>query len=198
MIAVFITGCSKNENEIDEYKNLTESQKEIYNLLKEYKLLNKFEELDNIFTWNNNDSIWFVGKLKDLPKIGLNIFNSKTKEELINIIPFENNEITIERSYGEKVTLTLKYLTPYNYIQNGETLIIPLYAEGNGVSIMRFLFVNNNKIINYADIPDYYYNSPYFPVYNWGKNVVLPTYVKKKIFILFILYIYIIYLVRKY
>src|SRR5690554_5296756 len=124
IITLLAIGCSKNEPD-DSYN---------YQLLKEYGLLNKFN-LDNLLIHQLNDStISFSGKLKDSPKIDLVVFNSTTKNKLIDITPYESDQLIIDKPYGGKVTVTIYSVICTQLIQNGNTTMI--YIETPGTRII--------------------------------------------------------------
>lgn len=151
LITIIISGCSKNDT-IPTNANLSPINP-IEIILREYNLSNKFHNTNNISIREFSDSlISFGGKLKDSPKIGLVIFNSKTKSKLIELIPFEDTKVTLEKPY---ITVILNYIYCSKLLQNSNTTVINVTGYENMFSldgVSYYIFIKDHKIIKSTDM----------------------------------------------
>ena len=183
IVGVLIVGCSKNEPDFDFHN---------YELLKEYNLLNTFDDINNVYISGNFETgvsyyigddpfICLSGKLKNSSKIGLIIFNHLTKEKLINIILYENDQYTVNIPYKGEENVTISYVNCENIIQNGNTFVIYIHTQGkkkispteailsSEYDTYEYVFIRNNNIVRSIDIQGF--NRGF--LFNWGQNFIL-------------------------
>ncbi len=181
IVGVLIVGCSKDEHDFDPHD---------YELLKEYNLLNTFDDINNVHISGNfgadisyyDDAypfICFSGKLKNSSKIGLIIFNHLTKEKPIDIILYENDQYTVNIPYKGEENVTISYVYCENIIQNGNIFVIYIHTKGvkkisptvaissSEYNTYNYIFIRNNNVVKSID------TKTYSGLINWGQNFIL-------------------------
>lgn len=172
-IVLSVVGCSKETDSFDP-------------ILVEYGLQNKFDNTENIKTEAMWDSlIYFTGKLKNSDNIGLVVSDMKTKNKLIDIIPFVNNEFNIYQPYEGEVTVKVENIQLYRVIQNtiSNLAVISTNGYNNSSRVEHSFFIKDNKVINsFSNINSCVSSEQMF---KWGNNFILFNCVDRRGYFLF-------------
>lgn len=167
LIVILFISCSKSDEIIDDP------------LFVEYGLQDKFNNTENVIVNELLDSlIFFSGKLRNSDKIGLVVSDAKTKNKLIDIVPFDNNQLEIYQPYEGNTTVTIESIICYQAVQNATTITVFIKTTGYNsnssistpIDTYHYLFIKDNKIVKIHNVNN---SSGDYPIMKWGQNFLL-------------------------
>lgn len=174
LIVVLVVSCSKNEPEPEELKT-SDPYPELTKLLKEYNLSDKFDNIEKIKIRYNDSFISFSGQLKNSPKIGLVISDTIIKKKFIDIVPFEDNKLTMDKPYEGKVIVTVEEYSAEKVLHTGNDAVLSILINiSNSINIPRYYcFIKDGKLVNKIG---YYTFDPYTEkgnIIKWRDNYII-------------------------
>ena len=188
IVILLAVGCSKDDPvepypderhtvDVPEEDNeeLPEEPKEdpLTQFFEEYGLSNKFEKpFEDVRMQNLNDSlIYFTGKLKDSDNIGLVISHKNTKKKLIDIVPYENNTVMVDKPYEGRTSVEINDIYCLHFYQTEDFIFIHILGSGDEeTSVYSDVFINNNRIINSTNIYGHFVLTD---IIEWKQNLMI-------------------------
>lgn len=165
----FVSGCSNKDAPYTEEVTM----ESLYDKdLREYGMQDEFKE--DVVSYEMMDSlICFAGEDKESSNKRVVIFNSKTKKLLIDIVPFKEKSIVLEKPYGEKVSITLSRVIIDGFIKNSNTTVFRAVGMSDDAlgRVYRFILISDGARIKDIDAG----NEQGSLMINWGSSFILSS-----------------------